>query len=60
MLPTELKHCTAQTAEIVLIENPAWPRFEVEACRPDGVFLLAGTDDEKTAEAIYLRASLAL
>jgi hypothetical protein len=44
----------------VAIESPARPCFEIEICRPDGVFLLAGTDDEKTAEAIDLRASLVL
>jgi hypothetical protein len=59
-MPTELKHCSGKTAEIVLIENPGWPRFEVEAWRLDGGFLLAATDDERTAEAVYLRASLSL
>ncbi|MDP2895516.1 MAG: hypothetical protein Q8Q12_03025 [bacterium] len=58
-MPTELKHCSGQACEIVLIESPAWPRFEVQLWRPDGVFLVAGTDDEKTAETIYLQASIA-
>ncbi len=22
----------------MLIEGPAWPRFEIQVCRPDGVF----------------------
>jgi len=57
--PIELKHCTGTTADIALVEYPAWPHYQVEAWRPDGVFLLAGTDDEDTAEAIYLRASVA-
>jgi len=59
-MPTERKHATAATAEVVLVENPLSPRFEIDLCRPDRVFLLAGTDDERTAETIFLRASLEL
>jgi hypothetical protein len=32
-MPTELKHCSGQCAEIVLVEYPGCPRFEVEAYR---------------------------
>ncbi len=59
-MPTERKHASATTAEIVLVENPLSPRFEIDLCRPDGVFLLSGTDDERVADAIFLRASLEL
>jgi hypothetical protein len=61
-IPTELKHCCGQSADtnVVLIESPARPRYEIHVCRPDGVFLLIGTDDEEIAEATYLWASLVL
>lgn len=58
-MPTELKHCSGQLGEIVLIRTEDWPRFEIQICRPDGVFLLAATDDEHMAEAIYWWASVA-
>jgi hypothetical protein len=56
-MPTELKHCSGQCAEIVLVEYPISPRFEVEAYRLDGGILLYATDDPKATEAIYLQAS---
>ncbi|HZQ96183.1 MAG TPA: hypothetical protein VFA67_14305 [Candidatus Sulfotelmatobacter sp.] len=59
-MPTERKHASAATAEVVLVENPGCPRFEIDLCRPDGVFLLAGTDDERAAEAVFVRAILTL
>jgi hypothetical protein len=60
MFPRQLKHSSAQTAEIVLTEYPGWPRFEVEAYRLDGAFILLATDDFEAAESVYLQASLSL
>lgn len=56
--PRELKHCTGATADIALVEYPAWPHYQIEAWRPDGIFRLAATDDPQVAEDFYLQASL--
>lgn len=60
MIPKELKHCSGQLAEISLVEYPGCPRYEVEAYRLDGGFLIAATDDVVVAEEIYVRASLTM
>ena len=52
-MPTERNHANAATAEVVLIENTLSRRFEIDVCRPDGVFLLAGTDDERVADTVF-------
>jgi len=58
--PRELKHCSTGSAELALVEYPNWSRYQVEAFRPDGGFLVCATDDPQTAEAVYLRASFIL
>ncbi len=59
--PKQLKHCSGSSAETVLIEYPpGWPRYEVEAYRLDGSFILCATDDPTAAERVYLQASISL
>ena len=56
-MPTELKHCSGQCAEIVRVEYPGCPRFEVEAYRLAGALILYASDNAREAEAVYLQAS---
>jgi hypothetical protein len=56
----EIKRSSAQTAELVLLENHSIPRFAVEACRPDGILRLYVTDDKNLAEDVLTRATLDL
>ena len=56
----EIRRSQAQTAEVVLLENHASPRFAVEACRPDGIVRLCVTDDKRLAEEVLTRATLDL
>jgi hypothetical protein len=56
----EIKRSSAQTADVVLLENHASPRFAVEACRPDGILRLCVTDDKRLAEEVLTRATLDL
>ena len=56
----EIKRSAAQTADLVLLENHASPRFAVEACRPDGILRLCLTDDKKQALDVLTRATLDL
>jgi hypothetical protein len=56
-MPIARKQCSGQYAEIVLVEYPGCPRFEVEAYRLDGGFILYATDNAREAEAVYLEAS---
>jgi len=40
-MPIKRKHASAATAEVVLIENPLSPRFEIDLCRDDDYFQTA-------------------
>ena len=56
-MPTGLKHCSASCAEVVLVEYPGSPRYEVEAYRLEGGFILYATDNARLAEEAYRYAS---
>ena len=56
-MPTELKHCSGQCAEIVLVEYAGGACYEVEAYRLDGAFIVCATTDARLAEEAYRYAS---